>query len=182
MTLSDPAKALEAGGFRRSVAPVDFDAIVRAARKAQETKAGLLLSGTTGCGKTLAVNCLAPKPPPYPSRVQWIDMEEPVHTAWLGDAGITSEMFRSMRAIVLDDLGMEVEESDFGVFRDNLGLFVSRYQRKKDRGEKVPRLFITTNLSSRQISKKYGDRVLDRILGAVVPVKMTGKSQRKVGF
>lgn len=38
---------------------------------------------------------------------------------------------------------------------------------------------ITTNLSSDQISGRYGDRILDRILAMCIPFKIEGGSYRR---
>lgn len=181
MALSEPEAALDAGGFMRSVCPVDFDAICAAARKASAARKGVLLSGASGSGKTHAMRCLCPPPPPFPARTRWVHFERDHEVEWLGTGALEGE-YAELDAIVLDDLGMEGERCSFGEWRDNVAKFFADFQRFVDRGNMVPRIFVTTNLSSVMISERYGDRVMSRLLSLVVPVKMSGRDKRVVGL
>lgn len=177
LALSNPAAALEHGGFRREVSPVDFDAVCAAAAKAHARGLGVLLSGAAGCGKTHAMRCLCPPPPPF-GFTRWIHFEREHEVGWLG-SGVLAHDYSKLDGIVLDDLGMESERCSFGEWKDNVAQFFADFQRAVDRGERVCRLFVTTNLSSELISARYGDRVLSRLLALVVPVKMRGGDQRR---
>lgn len=174
--LSDPETALDAGGFLRRVSPVDYDEICRASRLASAAGVGLLLSGRTGCGKTLAIRCLAPPPPPYPSPHRWIYFDNPVQVGWLLDA----DLLRGIKALVLDDVGMEGEKNNFGEWVSVFPRFLSDFQRRIDRGERVPRLFVTTNLDVKAMMEEYGDRAMSRLLSMCQPVAMLGRDHRKI--
>lgn len=176
--LSNPDAILEAGGFLRSVAPVDFAEIVRTAKQAATAGVGILLSGPTGTGKTLALRCLVPPPPPYPSKTRWIDFGDPVQVGWLGDCDI----LRGLNSIVLDDVGMEEEQNQYGVWSDPFAQFITDYYRKQDRGQPVPRLFVTSNLNADQMSDRYGDRTMSRLLSVVIPVTMAGTDHRALNM
>lgn len=160
----------------RRVSPVDFDEVCRAARLASFSCVGLLLSGRTGCGKTLAIRCLVPPPPPYPSPNRWICFENPVQVGWLLDA----DLLRGIKALVLDDVGMEGEKNNFGEWVSVFPRFLSYFQRRIDRGDRVPRLFVTTNLDAQAMIVRYGDRAMSRLLSMCQPVSMTGRDHRKI--
>jgi hypothetical protein len=171
---SDPAAVLEAAGYRRDVAGRDFDALVAACATARATGAGLLLSGMTGCGKSLAMRALAPRS----VGCRWIDCTNGVQVAWLDDRDI----FDGQRGVVLDDLGAEPVENNYGVQRYPVANFIHRLMSLVENGARAPRLYVTTNLTSTEISDRYGDRMLSRLLALVVPVKMTGTDHRERHF
>jgi len=164
---SDPAAVLEAAGYRREVAGRDFDALVAACATARQKGAGLLLSGMTGCGKTMAIRVLAPKS----QACRWIDCSNPMQVAWLDD----HDIFDRLRGFVLDDLGAEPVENNYGVQRFPVANCIHRLMAMVEGGTTWPRLYVTTNLTSLEISERYGDRMLSRLLALVVPVRMEGK-------
>ena len=167
----DPAAVLQSGGYLREIAGDDFELIVEAAHLAEKENIGLLLSGNTGCGKTLAMSILSPKS----DRTRWVRCFDPVNVSWL-ETEKPDDLSR-LRKYVLDDLGCEPTENRFGVIVEPVANFILRYDSLSDTG-KLPRLFITTNMSSAQICKRYGERVISRILSAVVPVHLDGKDHR----
>lgn len=169
-TLIDPERSLGAGGFSRKVAGGDFDAIVEASKMAAQSHAGILLYGITGCGKSLAVRCLAPKS----GTCRWIDCFDPVQIGWLSDEGI----FDRLITFVIDDLGSEQTQNDYGIHRLPVAQFIMRLCRRHEHGIEEPRLFVTTNLSAEVMSERYGDRMMSRLLSLVVPVSMTGTDHR----
>lgn len=170
----DPATLLEAGGFRRSVAGADFDLVAAAAERAFASGRGLLLAGPTGCGKTLALRCLFPPSVPPNRARKWVDCFDPVQVGWLDDRDI----WTWANLIVLDDLGAEAIVSDYGVQRFPIGDFFLRLSRRMDAGDFVPRICVTTNFSAAQISDRYGERMLSRLLALVVSVRMVGEDRR----
>lgn len=171
---SDPAAMLEAGGFLRSVAGEDFYRVVDAASVSKAGGRGLLLSGATGCGKTLAMRCLCPPSVP-PLRVcRWIDCFSPVQVGWLDDADI----WAWARTIVLDDLGAEPIVNNFGVQRFPVADFFMRLSRRIDSGEVAPNICVTTNLSSGEMADRYGERMMSRLLSVVVVQAMGGEDRR----
>ena len=179
-TIFNPEAALIEGGFTRAACPADFDAICSAAMMAWRNGLGVLLSGAAGCGKTFAMRCLVPPPPPYPAKTRWIHFERDHEVDWIGDAGCLSGEYGRINAIVFDDLGIEGERCNFGEWRDNVAQFFTNHQRAIDAGKRVPRLFVTTNLSSSQVSERYGDRMYSRLRALVVSVKMTGVDKRRL--
>ena len=175
MTASfDPAALLEAGGFLSSVAGPDFDLVAESAKLAFASGRGLLLAGPTGCGKTLSMRCLFRASIPPKKSVRWIDCFDKTQVGWLDDRDIWTWANR----IVLDDLGAEEIENNYGVQRLPVGDFFMRLSRRMDSGDYVPRICVTTNLSSEQISDRYGERMMSRLLAVVVPVKMNGGDRR----
>ena len=79
-------------------------------------------------------------------------------------------MFQS---VVLDDVGAESPISDFGIRRELVGEFITRYH-LYGRG----RLFISTNLSGEELEARYTMRVLSRIKDLTVFLNLRGGDKR----
>jgi len=174
MADSDIVAMLERGGFRADVAGSDFQRVVRGVAKSQAEGKGLLLSGSTGRGKTLAMRCLFPATPPPRRDCKWVDCYVETQVGWLSDRNILDWS----STLVLDDVGAERIESDYGVMREPITDFFMALSRRKDSGKACPRICATTNLSSADMSKRYGDRMVSRLLDVVVPVVFTGCDKR----
>lgn len=174
MENSEIEAALERGGFRSDVAGADFARIVRGAAKASASGKGLLLSGRTGRGKTLAMRCLFPATLPPKRDCRWVDCYDSAQVNWLGDRDIL--VWAS--TLVLDDIGAERIVSDYGVMREPVADFFMALSRRRDSGMGAPRICATTNLDSAAMAARYGDRMLSRLLDVVVPVVLAGEDKR----
>ena len=75
--------------------------------------------------------------------------------------------------VVLDDLGAEKPENDYGVRFERAGEFIANYH---TRGK--GRLIISTNLTTAEIDSRYGGRVLSRLKDLCVPLRLTGRDKR----
>ena len=127
---------------------------------------GLLLSGKAGCGKTMLMRLL------MENREEMQHVEDILD--W-GSSGLSDwYSFRDGRGVCIDDLGAERVVSEFGN-KDDLLKLVIGHRAERQNG----RTHITTNLSASEIATRYGDRVLDRILGMCRPFTIKQRSRRE---
>ncbi len=119
------------------------------------------------------MKCLFPPSSPPKRDCRWISCFDRVQIGWLDD----HDIWTWANCIVLDDLGSDAIESNFGVQRFAVADFFMRMARRMDSGEYIPRICVTTNFSAEDISERYGGRMLSRMLSVVVPVRMCGKDQ-----
>ena len=83
------------------------------------------------------------------------------------------DVIMTKKYVYLDDVGVEDKRNDYGSVRWAFPEIV-------DNAEKFGKLLIvSTNLSSKQIVEKYGQRTFDRIFAICHPVAFTGSSMRK---
>lgn len=128
---------------------------------------GVLLSGNAGVGKTFLMKCLAPRGKNFVRPVSRI-MEyglQGLHIWYDWTDG---------KDICIDDLGAETTLSEYGN-KDELIARVITHRAERQDG----RTSITTNLNSKQISERYGDRTLSRLRGMCKTFHMDGQSHRK---
>lgn len=169
----DLALIVKRNGFDEAVCGADFPKLVNETARAfsitSPRRAGVIISGDYGCGKTFFLKCLK-----YGAR--FIDLTLAETVEWLDQHGGYQSSLDEMcdGNIVIDDLGAENIKNEYGVKRDIVGEFICRYH---TRGK--GRLFITTNLRGTEIIDRYGGRVFDRIKQMCVPIHMEGKSKRK---
>jgi len=127
---------------------------------------GILLTGRAGCGKTMLMRML------MATRGEMQHVDEILD--WGADGIPDWHDFRDGREVCIDDLGSERVVSEYGNKDDLLKLIIGhRCERQNGRTH------ITTNLTAEQIAARYGDRVLDRILGMCKPFVLTGPSRRE---
>ena len=124
---------------------------------------GILLSGEAGIGKTFLMKCLR-------SRIYPV---ERIISYGLQDIYKWYE-WTDGNDICIDDLGAERIVSEFGAKEDVMKLVIAHRSERQE-----GRTSITTNLSSKQISERYGDRTLSRILGMCKPFTFTGTNMRR---
>ena len=167
---------LERVGWKQSVAGrEDFDLGVKTFIECafSNTAKGVLVAGKSGVGKTA-----------YAKAVQWYFRKGKILCLDLANAetlnlidfqanpDIAIEMCHS--TLILDDLGAESTQSNFGQPREIAAEFIMRYH--KERGDK--RMFITTNLTSGELLSRYQQRVMTRVKEMTIPIAFTGKSKR----
>lgn len=138
---------------------------------AKDTRTMAVLSGPTGTGKTTAAAYaslhLADGEPGQMPR--WITASTFARSSRYDD---DRDKVLDARALVLDDLGSEFNDSK-GSFRTDLDELIDRFYARK------ARLIITTNLDAKTFEERYGARVVDRLAEAGVWIPVTGTSRRR---
>jgi DNA replication protein DnaC len=148
--------AMSAGFPRRAIEAADAcdetaAAIVRVRDWRHVDENVLVLSGSPGCGKTVAATWWA-------LRHAWM----PVFlrsTAFAASSRFDTEKrdeWLKAQALVLDDLGTEYADTK-GNFLTDLDELIDTYY-----GNKKP-LLITTNCTAEEFKKRYGARIVDRL-------------------
>lgn len=170
------ARALERNGYLQSIAGGDQMRVARAVAAARNVRPmrGVFLTGQCGCGKTKAALAIR--------RRFFIDMSNVKNAAWLDIESGQQKDFDDGNFII-DDLGAEPTVNAFGVKREYFAEYVSYFYSRTQRGFpwKVPPV-ITTNLTSDDITARYGDRVMSRLLETMCFVKMERKDRRREGI
>ena len=167
---------LERVGWKQSVAGrEDFDLGVKTFIECafSNPAKGVLVAGKSGVGKTA-----------YAKAMQWyfrkgkilcLDLANP-ETLNLIDFQTNPDIAIEMchRTIILDDLGAEATQSNFGQPREVAAEFIMRYYKERD----DKRMFITTNLTSGELLNRYQQRVMTRVKEMTIPIAFTGKNKR----
>jgi len=170
------AAALEKRGWLRSIAgDADFDAACTAIKVALDNDVGLIVSGAYGCGKSALCNIVFP----------WLAE----HERFVLDLAKASTMvkfepdwqdFYSVNPlacdVLIDDLGAELPENDYGVRREKVGEFITFWHGEHFDGT---RLVISTNLTLPEVDARYGGRMSSRLKDLCVPLKLTGADKRQ---
>ena len=165
---------LECAGWLRGVAgECDFAAAARAfAKVVSNGRVGLFVWGGFGSGKTalLRALCARLRRPPV-----WVSLGDPENAERLDARAwpYWNEVALG-RCVVLDDLGAEATQNDFGVRRELAGEFIVRYH-LRGRG----RLFVTTNLAGEELEARYTMRVCSRLKDLMVPLRLKGGDKRR---
>ena len=167
---------LEKSGWTRAIAgEADFAAAVAAIKAADERRLGLLVSGGCGVGKTALVRAVA-RAFGHHRFVNLADREdvEKLSDEW---QELWSENLHEEN-VVLDDVGAELPENEFGVRIEPVAVFVAARHSRCLRKSPFPRLFMTTNLSAGELDNRYGGRMYSRLKDLCVPLKLVGNDKR----
>ena len=173
-------RRLERSGWLESVAGRDdWVSVVSgfAAGMSADPRRGVLLSGSFGCGKTMAATALY--------RKEGVDHKGDCYTGvvlscaevddWSGfHPGAAFN--HSLGWTIFDDMGAE-HAPDFGK-KDAVADLVMRLH-KRWIGRYGCGIAVTTNLTGEQMAARYGGRVMSRIMEMVVPVSLSGRDKRK---
>jgi hypothetical protein len=159
------------GWLRETAGDADFAAASLALARCSVQRRGIIVFGRYGCGKTAFMRAIRPLFEPVhlvplnkPEFAELMDAE--VWPNWNADA---------MRcSVILDDLGAESAESDYGVKREYAAEFAVRYHQGGQ-----GRLFITTNLTGEAIAERYTARLTSRIKELCIPLHLTGADKRR---
>ena len=177
--LNNAARTLEATGWRRSAAGIeDFSVGVEAFLNCifSDPPKGLLISGASGVGKTAyakaVLGAFLAHTVRKPLTLNLSDPETLALIDYEREPDIVEEL--CSRSLILDDLGAERAQSNFGQPREIAAEFIMRYHAKCS----GHRLFVTTNLTGAELLARYQQRVLTRLTDMMHFVKFTGASKR----
>lgn len=127
---------------------------------------GLLLVGKCGRGKTIILTGVLPilfyhrlNKIVRPYRAEEIQAKvEEIAKSW---------------AIIIDELGVETQVNNYGEKSEGFNTIINSAENR------IAPLFISTNLTAKEITERYGERTLDRLLRLCRVIKFTGESLRK---
>lgn len=163
------ARILESNGFSKNIAGDDFPLAVKAVSDSMSKGMGILMTGACGCGKTHLMRILYGL---TSGKKYWYDC--PSNAAYLLNPKDKSTDWEETPFI--DDLGTEILV-EYGRRVDTAAEFI-RVFHKEGFMKRGKRIFITTNLSSKELVELYDERVVDRMLDMCVVLKFGGRSHR----
>ncbi len=126
---------------------------------------GLLLIGDCGLGKTLLATCVLPV-------IIHRNIRKIFACYSAREINKKEKDIENSHLIIIDDIGVEDIKNNYG---EKKGVFSSIVDCAERRGDI---LIITTNLTFKDIEKKYGARTLDRLKAITKWVVFSGKSFR----
>ena len=133
---------------------------------------GLLLHGSVGTGKTFATACIANYLMENGKTVLVMNLGLyliKLKKEWDEAESNVLEYVKKCDLLIIDDFGVE-KISEF-VLDKAFALIDTRYRAEKP-------LIITTNLSLKEITDKFGSRIADRLQEMCYPLRVEGQSKR----
>jgi len=179
------AKAIIAGqlsayGYLPDIAGAEaFNKSVKSIIDSREKKRGILVIGNVGCGKTTFARAAAKIL--FGAQTDYKFVECGVETEmdrWFDSNGSMNELVNGY--VVLDDIGSEEVDIEYGKRTDRIGQFMTAYHRIWGKINNPLPLIVTTNLSLEKLAMRYGGRFLDRLTEITVVLNMPGGSKRKM--
>lgn len=126
---------------------------------------GLLLCGACGRGKTLITTMILP--------IILQDIKRIINIYDAIDLNTKTKDIFEKHLIVIDDLGTETIQSNFGEMRMVFSDLI-------DQAEKKGKLLIvTTNLHQEELRDRYGQRTIDRFFSCCRIINFNGESLRR---
>lgn len=126
---------------------------------------GLLLVGTCGLGKSLFSQIVIPYLLLKECRLQ-------VNVVKAVDLQENFQALKNRKILSIDDIGIEPLLNEYGQKRD---CFCELMDKSDTNGTLI---IATTNLNSKQLEERYGERTLDRLRGNMKVVVLKGNSMR----
>jgi DNA replication protein DnaC len=145
--------------------------------KLNKTKKGIMLTGNTGTGKTMFLRKFIGKPT---TAADVVEMRQN-----LSHSSFRAELYREHRddfiyvkpsGCVIDDIGQERVSMSFGNKEEVMETVICELYRIWQDGSKS---HFSTNLNIQQLSKRYGMRVVDRLMEMCHIIEMKGVSARQ---
>ena len=159
------------GWIREMAGDADFAAASLALARCQTQNRGIFVFGRYGCGKTAFMRAIRPLFEP----VHFVPLNDPEFAELMNAGDWPNWNADAMRcSVILDDLGAESAECDYGVKRECAAEFAVRYHRNGQ-----GRLFVTTNLTGEAIAERYTARLTSRIKDMCIPLHLTGADKRR---
>jgi len=146
----------------------------------------ILIYGAAGVGKTFMCGCIANLlldkgiPVLYLSSADMFNIITASQTSMIGKTGNSAEKYDiydliDSELLIIDDLGTE------SLTESRLCEFLEILNKKKEINQRRPcHIIITTNLSPREIFKRYSERIGSRITSEYVWCKFIGEDIRNV--
>lgn len=137
-------------------------------------KCGLAMVGKTGTGKTVLLKFAA-----ILFDADYLDVPSlSIEFSKAGPTGFWNMVEPSNKCmdVILDDLGAEQNSSNYGNSLPIVDLIYHRYNLWQRNGA---RLWLSSNLSSAELSNRYGERVVDRIREMCCVIPAVGEQFRK---
>ena len=172
---------LEQKGWKRSVAgEADFIKAVKAVVEyVANPKRGIFIMGQVGVGKTALANVLYGYLKGRKVKIDCADNGMVDLLVQQADSVTNGGIYNSGAdeylggAVMLDDMGSEEIRILYSNTLDRVGKFIVRYEARG-----TGRIIVTTNFTMEKLMKRYGDRVVDRILQKCIVLKLEGSSKR----
>lgn len=143
-----------------------------------ELRKGLFIFGTVGVGKTSSLEIIRKISTKYKLKQLWF-LRKSTHEIVsefnaLDKREITIRKY-TKGLVMFDDLGSEIEGSNYGKEDIFIRILEMRYDRFIEKGIKT---HITSNYNFHQLKKRYGERVYDRFKEMFNFLELTGESRR----
>lgn len=135
----------------------------------------LIISGGVGIGKTVAMQAI--ENVINFNNIGGVKMEILPYYSFKFD-GAGGAIRPQTSHLGLDDLGCEEDENDFGTVKNWFAKYVSRNYISRNQT-----FVVMTNLTAKEMLARYGERVMDRLVGMCDMYEVTNqKSHRQDGF
>lgn len=159
-TIQETEARLESCGFKREIAGGDFEKAANAVNKANAESRGIVINGRSGSGKTFLSVCAFKDA----AVISCKDGSIPSYGETLCDSNI----------VIIDDLGLEPVTNTFGDRSEPFVKFIADWYESPYRC----RLIVTTNMTTDEMFKRYGERTLSRLFACCERVHFDGSDHR----
>ncbi|MGL5895280.1 MAG: hypothetical protein ACRCZM_11820 [Bacteroidales bacterium] len=127
---------------------------------------GITMSGTYGRGKSVIAAYVIPAI--FNAKHRLV-----VNVYSAVEMNAKMDEIKNRAYVVLDDIGTEMPSNNYGSKVDPLAEILDNAEKK------AKTVIVTTNLNRAQLTARYGERVVDRLLGLTKVVVFRGDSLRK---
>lgn len=141
-------------------------------------KKGLFIFGAVGVGKTSSLEIIRIISRKYNLKKMWFSKRSTQEIVSEFNASSHREIViqKYIKGLIMfDDLGSEIEGSNYGKEDIFIRILEMRYNQFIEKGTKT---HITSNYNFNQLKKRYGERVYDRLKEMFNFLELTGESRR----